>query len=75
MELLQLGGTTVIGVLKKLDDFVWEEEGAPADWWKQFIVPLFKNKVSRNNCDNNRGISLLSAASKVFSKAILSRIE
>ena len=39
------------------------------------IVPIFKNKGSRGHCDNYRGISLLSAASKVIGKAILTRIE
>ena len=75
MKLLQIGVTIVIGALKKLADCVWEEEAVPADWWKQFIVFMFKNKGSRNICDNYRGISLLSAARKIFSKAILSHIE
>ena len=38
-------------------------------------MPIFKNKGSRGQCDNYRGISLLSAASKVIGKAILTHIE
>ena len=48
-----------------------KQELVPADWRKQLIVPIFKNKGSRGQCDNYRGISLLSAASKVIGKAIL----
>ena len=75
VELLQLGGSAVVEAMKKLADQIWKQVSVPADWWKQLIVPIFKNKGSRGECDNYRGISLLSAASKVISKAILTRIE
>ena len=75
VELLQLGGSAIVEAMKKLADQIWKPESVTADWWKQLIVPIFKNKGSRGQCDNYRGISLLSAASKVIGKAILTRIE
>ena len=61
--------------MKKLADQIWKQESVLADWWKQLIVPIFKNKGSWGHCDNYRGISLLSAACKVICKAILTCIE
>ena len=61
--------------MKKLAEQVWKQESVPADWRKQLILPIFKNKGSQSQCDNYRGISLLSAASKVIGKAILTCIE
>ena len=75
VELLQLGGSAVVKVMKKLADQIWKQESIPADWRKQLIVPIFQNKGFQGQCDNYCGISLLSAASKVISKAILTCIE
>ena len=75
MELLQLGGSAVVEAMKKLADQIWKQESVLADGQKQLIVPIFKNKGCRGQCDNHHGISLLSAASKVIGKAILTRIE
>ena len=44
----------------------------PEDWKKQLLIPLHK-KGSKKDCDNYRGIALLSIPSKVFSRAILNR--
>ena len=75
VELLQLEGSTIVETMKKLADQIWKQESVPANWWKQLVVPIFKNKGSRGQCDNYYGISLLSAASEVIGKVILTRIE
>ena len=74
VELLQLGGSTVVEAMKKLADQIWKQVSVPTDWQKQLIVPIFKNKGSQGQCDNYHGISMLSAASKVISKAILTHM-
>ena len=69
VELLQLGGSAVVEAMKS-----WlTKYGSRSQF--QLTGAIFKNKGSRGQCDNYRGISLLSAASKVISKAILTHIE
>ena len=52
-----------------------EEERVPAEWKKAIIVPLFKNKSSRLDCENYRGISLISVPSKAFMRVLLNKIK
>ena len=39
------------------------------------IVTLYKNKYDRSDCNNCRGISLLSIVGKVFSRVLLTRLQ
>ena len=39
------------------------------------IITLYKNKGERRNCNNYRGISLLSIVGKVFARVILPRLQ
>ena len=39
------------------------------------IITHFKNKGERSDCNNYRGISLLSVIGKVFAKVILIRLQ
>ena len=43
--------------------------------WDAKIITLFKNKGERSDCNNYRGISLLSVIGKVFAKIILIRLQ
>ena len=45
----------------------------PADWLKQLVVPLHKKGPTRD-CDNYRGIALLSVPGKVFCRVIQARL-
>ena len=60
--------------MKKLADQIWKQESVLADWLKQ-LIGLFKEQGLRGQCDNYHGISLLSTASKVINKTILSHTE
>ena len=73
-ETLRLGGAVTVRWLKTLFDYIWSYEVVPADWRKQVIIPVHK-KGSRADCDNYRGIALLSIPSKVFAKVILNRLK
>ena len=39
------------------------------------VVPLYKNKGDRSDCNNYRGISLLSIVGKVFARVVLGRLQ
>jgi hypothetical protein len=73
-EVLKLGGSASVRGLKAISDQVWKEEAVPSDWQKQLIVPLHK-KGSWTECDNYRGIALLSTPSKILCRAILNRLK
>ena len=72
-ELLKLGGAAVVQSLTHLAALVWESETVPADWMKQLTVPLHK-KGPTKDCDNYRGIALLSVPGKVFCRVVQMRL-
>lgn len=45
------------------------------DWTTAILIRIYKNKGDKRICDNYRSISLLVAASKVFSHIILNRVQ
>ena len=73
-ELLKLGGAETIRWLISLFNSIWNSESIPSDWLNHLIVPLHK-KGSQYECDNYRGIALLSIPSKVFARILLNRIK
>ena len=72
-ELLKLGGEAVVQSLAHLASLVWDSESVPEDWLRQLTVPLHK-KGSTQDCDNYRGIALLSVPGKVFCRVIQRRL-
>ena len=53
----------------------WKEGAVPQDMRDAKIVTLYKNKGERSDCNNYRGISLLSIVGKVFARVILTRLQ
>lgn len=53
----------------------WEEGTVPQDMRDARIVTLYKNKGDRSDCNNYRGISLLSIVGKAFAKVVLKRLQ
>jgi hypothetical protein len=45
------------------------------EWSVTPLIRLYKNKGDKKTCDNCRGIALLNAKSKIFSRIILNRIQ
>ena len=46
----------------------------PSDWKRGIIVPLWKGKGDRQDCNAYRGVTLLSVPSKVLARILLNRI-
>ena len=60
-------------VLTDLFRKIWEKDAVPDDLNEGLIVK-FPKKGSIQNCDNWRGITLLSIPSKIFYRILLGRI-
>jgi hypothetical protein len=52
---------------------IWNKEQMPPDWSVGFLCPVYK-KGDRRECENYRGITLLSCMYKVMSSIIYSRL-
>ncbi|XP_044176632.1 uncharacterized protein LOC122959374 [Acropora millepora] len=74
-ELLKQAKLTLLQSLHKLLCLCWEQGHIPQDMRDANIVTLYKNKGDRSDCNNNRGISLLSIVGKVFARVALSRLQ
>lgn len=53
----------------------WAEGEVPQDMRDTKIVTLYKNKGDRSDCNNYRGISLLSIVGKIYARIILVRLQ
>jgi hypothetical protein len=52
---------------------IWHKEELPQRWKESIIVPIHK-KGDKADCNNYRGISILSAAYKILSNILLARL-
>ena len=53
----------------------WQEGNVTQDMRDAKIITLYKNKGERSDCNNYRGISLLTVVGKVFARVILIRLQ
>jgi hypothetical protein len=72
-ELIQAGGEILLSEIHKLINSVWNKEELPDQWKESIIVPIHK-KGDKTDCNNYRGISLLSTSYKIVSNILLSRL-
>ena len=72
-EMLKAGGSKLHDWLTRVSIAVWRSEESPADWKRGVIIKL-PQKGDLTICGNNRGITLLSVAGKVFCTIVLLRI-
>lgn len=73
-EMLKADPETAATVLLDLFAIIWRGENIPDDWSKGLIAKLPK-KGDLGDCDNWRGVTLLSIPSKVFCRVLLNRID
>ena len=50
-ELFTFGGDHLQNVLHAFLCKIWEEESVPADWKNAIMIPIFKNKGLREDCE------------------------
>jgi hypothetical protein len=71
VELVQTGGEILLSAIHKLINSVWNKEELPDQLKESINVPIHKNG-NKTDCNNYRGISLLSTSYKILSNMLLS---
>jgi hypothetical protein len=72
-ELIKAGGETLYSEIHRLICCIWNKEELPQQW-KEFIIVSIYKKGDKTDCNNYRGISLLSTAYKILSNLLLARL-
>ena len=73
-EMIKCSGPTAVLFLWQLICSIWTSGIIPSDWKKGIVIPLWKGKGSRHECNNYRAITLLSVPGKVFARVLLNRV-
>ena len=73
-ELFKEASTKAMEEFHNIICSIWAEESMPDDFRDATIVALYKNKGSKSDCGNYRGISLLSIAGKILARILLNRL-
>jgi hypothetical protein len=72
-ELIKAGGETLYSEIHKLVCSIWSKEELPQQRKESVMLPIHK-KGDKTDCNNYRGISLLSTAYKIVSNILLARL-
>ena len=70
---MALGDVRIVW-LTKLFNEILKKKHMPDAWRKSIIVPIFKNKGDTLNCNNYRGIKLISHTMKLWEKGFEKRL-
>jgi hypothetical protein len=73
-EVYMSGGPALVEKLTSLFRSIWEAGVIPQQLKDANMVHLYKRKGNRQQCDNHRGISLLSIAGKILARVLLNRL-
>jgi hypothetical protein len=72
-ELIKVGDETLYSEIHRLIYCTWNKEELPQQWKESTIVPIYK-KGDKTDCNNYRGISLLSTAYKILPNILLAKL-
>jgi len=72
-ELIKAGGETLCSEIHKLICCIWNKEELPQQWKESIIISIYK-KGGKTDCNNYRGISILSTACKTLTNIFLARL-
>ena len=74
-EVIKCGKPALLELLHELLCLCWREGKVLQDMHNAKIITLYNNKDYRSECNNYRGISLLSIVGKVFARVALVRLQ
>jgi hypothetical protein len=72
-ELIKAGGETLCSEIHRLICSIWNKEELPQQCKESIVIPIHK-KGDKTDCNNYRGISLLSTAYKILYNIIPARL-
>ena len=73
-EIYKAGGPRVLEILQMILNSAYREEVVPDDWQQGVTCPIYKNKGSRQECGQHRGITLLAHIEKIYERILERRI-
>ena len=73
-EMLKCSENDAVKQLHSLFNSIWKDQCVPEDWKKSLIVQVPK-KGDLTECDNYRGISLLSVPCKILCRLLIDRVK
>jgi hypothetical protein len=73
-KIIQAGGKTLLSAIHKLINSIWSKKELPDEWRELIIVPFHK-VGDKTDCNNYRGISLLSTTYKILLNIPLSGLD
>ena len=74
-EIYKVAETTITSRLHALFTQLWTEGEVPQDFKDAQITCIYKRKGDRSDCNNYRGISLLSIVGKILARVLLERLK
>ncbi|XP_067911760.1 protein-lysine N-methyltransferase EEF2KMT isoform X1 [Heterodontus francisci] len=74
-EIIKSAKPAILPALYELLCLCWDEGAVPQDMRDANIINLYRNKGDCGDCNNYRGISLLSIVGKVFARVALNRLQ
>ena len=73
-EFIKHSSPQLISIFCKLFNKVLDTGIVPEQWVQGIIIPIYKGKGDTDQCDNYRGITLLSCVGKVFTSILNKRL-
>ena len=73
-EFIKHSSPPLISIYCKLFNKVLDSGIVPEQWVQGIIIPIYKGKGDTTQCDNYRGITLLSCVSKLFTSILNKRL-
>ena len=73
-ELLKFGGEDLIFWLQRLLGACFEESVTPRDFRDMCIVPCYKGKGDKHDCNSYRGMCLMSVVDKLHGRVLINRV-
>ena len=73
-ELFKHGGYFLKRRMHKIVCGLWNDEHIPKAWIDPKIIPIYKNKGDKRDCNNSRGLFLLDVAGKILARIMLTRL-
>lgn len=72
-EMIKYSGEEGYNILQLVYNKIWQTGKVPKDWELGVVIPIYK-KGDKRNCNNYRGITLLSVAAKTFERVLDTRL-